>query len=366
VRGARFGPYEILEAIGRGGMGEVYRAKDTRLKREVAIKILPAHILSDRGRRRRFEREAQAVAALSHPHICALFDIGFQDETKFLVMEHLEGETLERRLARGSLSLEQALRYAIEIADALDHAHRHDIVHRDLKPANIMLTRMGAKLLDFGLAKASAREPVQLGLECNDGLSETQSLTSEGAILGTLQYMAPEQIEGKEADPRADLFSFGAIVYEMATGRKAFTGGSHASLMAAILTADPPPMATLASTTPPASQKSARVSRTIVRRDSVHLATLGRRRPALHQAAPHFQTRRTVWACSRLACGRSRGRPHAKGQPHRSEADLITVVERSGGSYCTPANVCAVLAPQILDHDAIADGDARVVARYCR
>jgi eukaryotic-like serine/threonine-protein kinase len=255
ARGARFGPYEILEAIGRGGMGEVYRAKDSRLKREVAIKILPPHALSHRGRRQRFEREAQAVAALSHPHICALFDIGSQDDTEYLVMEHLAGETLERRLARGPLPLEQAVRRAIEIADALDHAHRHGIVHRDLKPANIMLTETGAKLLDFGLAKSTAREAVQLGVDHRGGLPETETLTTEGTILGTLQYLAPEQIEGKEADARADLFAFGAIVYEMATGRKAFTGGSHASLMAAILTADAAPMATLAPATPPVLER---------------------------------------------------------------------------------------------------------------
>jgi serine/threonine protein kinase len=225
-------------------MGEVYRAKDSRLKREVAIKVLPPHVTSDSTKRQRFEREAQAIAALNHPHICALFDVGSQDGAEFLVMEYLEGETLERRLVRGALPLAQAVRHAIEIADALDHAHRHGIVHRDLKPSNIILTNGGAKLLDFGLAKWHEREPVLWG-PGTDELHETWSLTAEGSILGTLQYMAPEQVEGKDADARADLFALGAIVYEMVTGRKAFTGGSHASLIAAILTADPVSMAAL-------------------------------------------------------------------------------------------------------------------------
>jgi serine/threonine protein kinase len=227
-------------------MGEVYRARDTRLKREIAIKVLPPHITSQPAKRRRFEREAQAVAALSHPHICALFDVGSQDGTEFLVMEHLDGETLERRLARGPLGLEEVFKYAIEIADALDHAHRHGIVHRDLKPTNIMLTRTGVKLLDFGLAKLGEREPIQV---------DTVTLTTEGTILGTVHYMAPEQVEGKNADARADLFAFGTIAYEMATGRKPFSGSSHASLIAAILTAEPAALASHAPLTPPAFER---------------------------------------------------------------------------------------------------------------
>jgi serine/threonine protein kinase len=233
-------------------MGEVYRARDTRLRREVAIKVLPQHVMSDPSKRQRFEREAQAIAALNHPNICALFDVGSQDDTEFLVMEYLEGDTLEKRLVRGHLPLEQAVRYAIEIAGALDHAHRHGIVHRDLKPTNIVLTEAGAKLLDFGLAKWSEREPVLWGPGAAGDLPETQSLTSEGTILGTLQYMSPEQVEGKDADARADLFSFGAIAYEMVTGRRAFNGGSHAGLIAAILTSEPVPMTTLEPLVPPA------------------------------------------------------------------------------------------------------------------
>jgi hypothetical protein len=257
--GAYLGPYEILAAIGRGGMGEVYRARDTRLKREIAIKVLPAHVTNQANKRQRFEREAQAVAALSHPHICAVFDVGSHEGTEFLVMEHLEGETLERRLLRGALPLDQVQRHAIEIAGALDHAHRHGIVHRDLKPANIMLTKSGAKLLDFGLAKWSEREPVQIreGTEAA-GLPETRTLTAQGTILGTLQYMAPEQLESKETDGRADLFALGAIVYEMTTGRRAFAGASHASVIAAILTAEPAPMASVNPLVSPSLERTVR------------------------------------------------------------------------------------------------------------
>jgi serine/threonine protein kinase len=256
--GTRLGPYEIVAAIGRGGMGEVYRARDTRLKREIAIKILPAHVTSQSNRRQRFEREAQVIAAVSHPHICALFDVGSQDGVDFLVMEYLEGETLDRRLVRGALPLNEVFQRAIEIAEALDHAHRHGIVHRDLKPANIMLTKAGAKLLDFGLAGWNPREPVQLERIVSENaaeLPETRTLTAEGTILGTLQYMAPEQLEGKATDAHADLFAFGAIVYEMATGRRAFSGGSNASLIAAILMAEPAPISAVEPLTPPGLER---------------------------------------------------------------------------------------------------------------
>ena len=256
--GTRLGPYEIVAAIGRGGMGEVYRARDTRLKREIAIKVLPAHVTSQPNRRQRFEREAQAVAAVSHPHICALFDIGSQDGVDFLVMEYLEGETLAHRLVRGALPLNQVFRHAIEIAEALDHAHRHGIVHRDLKPANIMLTKAGAKLLDFGLAGWNQREPLHLGYAVSENeaeLPDTRTLTAEGTILGTLQYMSPEQLEGKRTDARTDLFALGAIVYEMATGRRAFSGGSNASLIAAILMTEPAPIATLEPLPPPGLER---------------------------------------------------------------------------------------------------------------
>src|SRR5437870_5234478 len=217
--GTRFGPYEILAPIGAGGMGEVYRARDTRLDRIVAIKVLPAHLSDNPQRRERFEREAKAISSLSHPHICALYDVGQQNGIDFLVMEYLEGETLAGRLKKGPLPTEQVLQYAIQITDALDTAHRHGVIHRDLKPGNIMLTKTGAKLLDFGLAKMRTAEAAA-GMTALP--TQTTPLTGEGTILGTLQYMAPEQLEGAEADARTDIYAFGAMLYEMATGRKAF------------------------------------------------------------------------------------------------------------------------------------------------
>ena len=240
--------YRIIDKLGAGGMGEVYLAEDSRLDRKVALKILPQHLSDRADLRERFEREARAVSSLNHPHICTLYDIGEQDGIHYLVMEHLEGETLAARLEKGALPLEQTLQYAIQIADALDKAHRQGVVHRDLKPGNIMLVKSGAKLLDFGLAKLQATEtPTNL----SSLPTEQASLTAEGTILGTLQYMAPEQLEGKEADPRTDIFAFGAVVYEMATGKKAFEGGSQASLIAAIMSQDPRPMSELQSMTPP-------------------------------------------------------------------------------------------------------------------
>ena len=240
--GTSLGPYQIESPLGAGGMGEVYKATDTRLDRTVAIKVLPEHVANDPDLKQRFEREARTVAALNHPHICTLYDIGKEGEIDYLVMEYLDGQTLAQRLEKGALPLDQALTVAIEIADALDKAHRQGIVHRDLKPANIMLTKAGAKLLDFGLAKLKPTD--QAG-----GLSAlaTQSagLTGEGKILGTLQYMAPEQLEGKEADARTDIFAFGATVYEMVTGQKAFTADSQASLIAAILEHEPAPLSEL-------------------------------------------------------------------------------------------------------------------------
>src|SRR5713226_1369840 len=219
--GARLGPYEILSPLGAGGMGEVYKARDTRLDRTVAIKVLAQHLSSSPEVRQRFEREAKTISQLSHPHICALYDVGREGETEFLVMEYLEGETLSERLAKGPLPLEQTLRYGIEISDALDKAHRQGIVHRDLKPGNVMLTKSGVKLLDFGLAKAMAPAVPKSSLTA---LPTQQGLTQEGTILGTFQYMAPEQLEGKEADGRTDIFAFGAVLYETATGKKAFSG----------------------------------------------------------------------------------------------------------------------------------------------
>src|SRR5262245_34886041 len=253
--GARLGAYEIATQIGAGGMGEVYRATDTRLGRDVAIKVLPVHVSGDRELKQRFEREAKTLAALSHPHICPVFDVGHQEGIDFLVMEYLEGETLATRLEKGALPLDQSLHYAIQIADALDKAHRKGIVHRDLKPGNVMLTRSGVKLLDFGLAKEQSA-----GVVSGSSVAVTMAspLTGEGVILGTLHYMAPEQVEGKDADARSDLFAFGALVYEMTTGKRAFDGTSAASVMAKILEHEPPPMSTLQPITPPALDRVVR------------------------------------------------------------------------------------------------------------
>ncbi len=249
--GTQLGPYEILAPLGAGGMGEVYKARDTRLDRTVAIKVLPQHLSASSEVRQRFEQEAKTISSLSHPHICALYDVGNQDGVEYLVMEYLEGETLADRLGRGPLPSEQVLRYGIEMADALDKAHRQGIVHRDLKPGNVMLTKSGVKLLDFGLAKA-----VQPASQASSlSVLPTQvgsNLTQEGMILGTFQYMAPEQLEGKEADARSDIFAFGAVLYEMATGRKAFVGKSQASLIASILEREPAPISTIQPMAPPA------------------------------------------------------------------------------------------------------------------
>ena len=245
--GTKLGPYEILAPLGAGGMGEVYKAKDTRLDRTVAIKVLPSHVASNPAVRQRFEREARAVSSLNHPHICTLYDIGSENGVDFMVMEHIEGDTLADRLKKGALPLDQALRHGTEIADALDKAHRQGVVHRDLKPGNIMLTKSGAKLLDFGLAKLQVTGS---GPDLSALPTEQKSLTEPGAILGTFQYMAPEQLEGKDADGRTDIFAFGALLYETVTGRKVFEGKSQASLIGAILKDDPPAISTLQPMTP--------------------------------------------------------------------------------------------------------------------
>jgi len=247
--GTKLGPYEILGQIGAGGMGEVYKARDTRLERTVAVKVLPSHMSASPEVRQRFEREAKTISQLSHPHICALYDVGREGETEYLVMEYLEGETLTDRLSKGALSLDQTVRFGSQIADALDKAHRQGIVHRDLKPGNVMLTKSGVKLLDFGLAKAMATPASQSSLT---SLPTQHGLTQEGTILGTFQYMAPEQLEGKEADARTDLFAFGCVLYEMATGKKAFSASSQASLITAIMSRDPAPISSVQPMSPPA------------------------------------------------------------------------------------------------------------------
>jgi Tol biopolymer transport system component/predicted Ser/Thr protein kinase len=239
--GTRLGPYEVVAPLGAGGMGEVWRGRDTRLDRSVAIKILPADFAENAQFKLRFEREAKTISQLNHPNICTLYDVG----DSYLVMELLEGESLAERLAKGPLPLEQVLRYGVQIAEALDKAHRAGIVHRDLKPGNVMLTKSGAKLLDFGLAK-SAR------IFDADGATQHKALTQEGMILGTFQYMAPEQLEGIEADARTDIFAFGTLLYEMATGKRAFEGKTKTSLIAAIVSAEPAPMSQIVPLTPPA------------------------------------------------------------------------------------------------------------------
>ncbi|HEV3142025.1 MAG TPA: protein kinase [Vicinamibacterales bacterium] len=256
--GFRLGPYEIKDRIGAGGMGEVYRARDTRLDRTVAIKVLSEDFEDLPELRQRFEREARAVAALSHPNICTLYDIGWQG-VDYLVIEYLEGETLAARIARGPLKLDEALAIATQIADALDKAHRHGVVHRDLKPGNIMLTKSGsrrdrslqAKLLDFGLAKLAKPSVSFVANEKAHAAVPERALTAEGTILGTLEYMAPEQLEGREADTRSDIFAFGSILYEMIAGKRVFEGKTDVSLIAAIAGQEPPPLSSLAPLTPP-------------------------------------------------------------------------------------------------------------------
>ena len=256
--GTRLGRYEIVSPLGAGGMGEVYRARDTRLDRTVAIKVLPPHLSTSPELRQRFEREAKAISALNHPHICSLHDVGHQEGVDYLVMEYLEGETLAERLKKGAPPLEQVLRCGIEIAGALDKAHRQGVIHRDLKPGNVMLTKAGAKLLDFGLAKLKGAESKPSASELSVLPTAEKPITEEGTILGTYPYMAPEQLEGKEADARTDIFAFGAVLYEMATGKRAFTGRSKASLIAAILEHEPVPISTLQPMVPAALDRLVR------------------------------------------------------------------------------------------------------------
>src|SRR5580704_18067514 len=255
--GTKLGPYEIQLPLGAGGMGEVYRARDTRLDRIVAIKILPSHLSENAEARQRFEREARTISSLNHPNVCTLHDVGHQDGIDYLVMEYLEGETLADRLRKGPMPVEQVLKYAIEICEGLEKAHRSGVVHRDLKPGNIMLTKTGAKLMDFGLAKTSVASP-----GATSGLTATLTtpvgshpLTAQGTVVGTFQYMAPEQVEGKEADARSDVFALGAVLYEMVTGKRAFEGKTAASAMAAVLEREPAPISSLRPMTPPALER---------------------------------------------------------------------------------------------------------------
>jgi serine/threonine protein kinase/Tol biopolymer transport system component len=251
--GTKLGPYEIVSQLGAGGMGEVYRARDTRLDREVAVKVLSGHFVSTPSLKERFEREARTVSQLSHPNICRLYDVGSQDGSDYLVMECLEGETLADRLARGPLPLPEVLRYGTEIADAIDKAHQQGVIHRDLKPGNIMLTKSGAKVLDFGLAKQA--QVGSASASVLTAMTAGKPLTVEGTIVGTYQYMAPEQIEGAEADARSDIFALGCVLYEMATGKRAFAGKTQASVIASILATDPAPLSRMMPMTPPALER---------------------------------------------------------------------------------------------------------------
>jgi eukaryotic-like serine/threonine-protein kinase len=258
--GTKLGPYEIIAPLGSGGMGEVYRARDTRLDRTVAVKVLTSHLSDNPELKQRFEREAKAISSLNHPNICTLHDVGSQDGVDFLVMEHLGGETLAQRMRKGPLPLDLVVEVGSEIADALDKAHRADIVHRDLKPGNVMLTKSGAKLLDFGLAKplhslaaVSGSAPlVSAALTMSSPSPQLSPLTTQGTIVGTIQYMSPEQIEGREADARSDIFALGAVLYEMVTGKRAFEGKSQLTVASAILEKDPEPISTLRANVSPA------------------------------------------------------------------------------------------------------------------
>jgi eukaryotic-like serine/threonine-protein kinase len=252
--GTKLGPYEIVTPLGAGGMGEVYRARDTRLDRIVAVKILPSHLSGNPEARRRFEREARAISGLNHPNICTLFDVGYQDGTDFLVMELLEGDTLHDRLLKGPLSADALLKSGQEICAGLERAHRSGVVHRDLKPSNIMLTKTGVKLMDFGLAK-STLSPASSALGATASLNVpagNQPLTAEGTLVGTFQYMSPEQVEGREADVRSDIFALGAVLYEMATGKRAFEGKTTASVIAAVMASEPQPISAIQPLSPPA------------------------------------------------------------------------------------------------------------------
>jgi Tol biopolymer transport system component len=253
--GTQLGPYEIVSPLGAGGMGEVYRARDTRLDRTVAIKILPAQFASDPARKQRFEREAKTISSLNHPHICVLHDVGHQEGMDYLVMECVEGETLAKRLEKGPLPLEQVLKVGMQTADALDKAHRSGVVHRDLKPGNIMLTPTGAKLLDFGLAKLAVPLADDAALTA---AAQASPATEQGTIVGTFQYMSPEQVEGKELDSRSDIFSLGVVLYEMLTGKRAFEGKSQLSVASAILEKDPAPVSSVKPMTPPSLDRCIR------------------------------------------------------------------------------------------------------------
>ncbi|HYC89376.1 MAG TPA: protein kinase, partial [Thermoanaerobaculia bacterium] len=301
--GMRLGPYRIERRAGSGGMGEVYRARDVRLARSVAIKVLSAEIAADARQRARLEQEARAISALNHPHICALHDLGREGDLDYLVLELCEGQTLAERLDRGALPLEQVLRYGIEIAGALSAAHRAGIVHRDLKPSNIMLTGSGVKLLDFGIS--SPRRPPHGETDAHATTSFWPAMTEEGRQPGTLQYMAPEVLNGEEADARTDIFALGAVLYEMLTGKRAFAGAHRAGIIAAILEREPPPLREARPDTPPALESA--IVRCLAKRreerwESAHdLSEMLRLIPRLDAPAGPPSRRRTLLAAGGIA-----------------------------------------------------------------
>ena len=356
--GSRLGAFEILERLGAGGMGEVYRARDTRLDRLVAVKVLSADLAGDPRGRERFEREAHIISKLTHPHICTLYDVGSASvqgvEVPFLVMELLEGETLATRLARGPLPLAQALRCASEIAEALAAAHALGIVHRDLKPANIMLTKAGVELLDFGLARL--REPIVTDRGAI-GAAGRDALTSAGLILGTLPYMAPEQVRGEDVDARTDLFAFGAVLYEMLTGARAFAADSQAGLIAAILEHDPPPLSTRQPLTPPALERVVETclaknpgerwqhaAGSCVRAQRNRRARCGGARPAADRENRLARRRRALAPARRVGAAggcarpdalvRSSGQPMTRRQPPNPQP-VVVLMDSPGRAYDT-------------------------------
>jgi pimeloyl-ACP methyl ester carboxylesterase len=291
--GTRLGPYEVVAPLGAGGMGEVYRARDTRLGRDVAVKVLPSHLSENAEARARFEREARVVSTLNHPHICVLHDLGREGGVDYLVMELVEGESLAQRIARGPLPIAEVLRLGAEIADALDRAHRAGVVHRDLKPGNVMLSRSGAKLMDFGLARENQRAGILARSGSGPGAASQSPtvvtpLTTAGSFVGTSQYMAPEQLEGREADERSDLWALGCLLYEMSTGRRAYEGSTQASLISSIMKDEPRPMTELA---PLASPVLDRVVRACLAKDpdqrwqSAHDLAVALRWPAVDAVA---------------------------------------------------------------------------------
>ncbi len=325
--GTRLGHFEIVAPLGAGGMGEVYRARDTRLDRTVAIKVLPAHLADTPDARQRFEREARSISALNHPRICALYDVGHQDGIEFLVMEYVEGETLATRLERGPMPLAQVLKCGGEIAEALDKAHRSGVVHRDLKPGNVMLTTSGAKLLDFGLAKAMA--PATSGLALAATVTRATPVTEQGTIVGTFHYMSPEQVAGRDVDGRSDIFSLGAVLCEMVTGRLAFPGRTQLSVAHAVLEKDPEPLDALRASTPPALDRAIRMclakdaeDRWQAARDlQLELQVDCRRRPAAHVGADRGggPSRRPL--AGRPALGRRGRPPRGRHRPRRLEPE---------------------------------------------